>query len=248
MALTDLALPGACGGCGAPGPGWCRSCASALTLASTRPVSITGPVAVTAGVPVVVSARYEGVVAAAIVAFKDEGRRDLLAALAPPMRAALCAAAWSVGRPDGTKDTAPGAVSGPTVRTVGHAGLVVVPAPSAPAARRRRGDVPTHLLVQRAMRGTGVLGVPMAWAPVLRHARRIADQSGLSRRERAANTDHAFEVTRAGRMALAGRAVLVADDVVTSGATLHECVRALRAVGARPVGAATLAATPAPAG
>lgn len=47
----------------------------------------------------------------------------------------------------------------------------------------------------------------------------------------------------AGDMPLDGKSVLLIDDIVTTGATLSECARVLRAAGAGPVYAATLART-----
>ncbi len=70
-------------------------------------------------------------------------------------------------------------------------------------------------------------------------AGRAADQRGLGREDRARNTAGSLRAR-----GVAGCAVLIVDDVVTSGATLCEAERALRAAGAVVIGAATVASTP----
>lgn len=230
-AMTDLALPLLCGGCGATGTPWCPECGTALARATSSPVIVAGRAgaACSPDGPVVAAGRYEGVVRRAVVEFKDHGRRDLLDVLAPPLRAAI--------------------VTALAVRPDADAVLPIVAAPSSARSRRERGDVPTHLLARRALVGLDVLtGRTCVWAPVLRHGRAVTDQAGLSRAARARNTAHAFLLDgRAVRAlgGLAGRDVLVVDDVVTTGATVRECVRVLREAGARPLAVATLAATPA---
>ncbi len=61
---------------------------------------------------------------------------------------------------------------------------------------------------------------------ILTHIRRVRDQSNLDAKDRAVNLDGALISLRF----LSGRAVLI-DDLVTTGATLHEAARALRAKG-----------------
>ncbi|MES9535697.1 phosphoribosyltransferase family protein, partial [Actinomadura sp. NPDC000600] len=69
---------------------------------------------------------------------------------------------------------------------------------------------------------------------------RVADQAGLSAKERAANLKGAVEV----RADVAGRRLVLVDDVVTTGASLAEAARALRAAGGEVTAAAAIAATP----
>lgn len=124
-------------------------------------------------------------------------------------------------------DAALGAAS---VGRPGGEQIVLVPIPTSRAAYRRRGYRVVELVAQRAGLRT---------ARLLVTARATADQRGLDRDARRRNVAHAL-----GARDAAGLRVLVIDDVVTTGATLEEAVRALRAGGAEVVGAATIAATP----
>lgn len=116
------------------------------------------------------------------------------------------------------------------LRRAGAADAVPVPMPTSRAAYRRRGFRVPDLLLRRAGRHPRRL---------LHHARRTADQRGLDRDARRRNVAGSF-VARD----VAGLRVVIVDDVVTTGASLAEAVRALRAAGADVVAAVTLAATP----
>ena len=108
--------------------------------------------------------------------------------------------------------------------------VVLVPIPTSRAAYRRRGYRVIELVARRAGLKT---------ARLLRIVGATADQRGLSREARRRNVAHSLRARGA-----AGVQVIVIDDVVTTGATLAEAVRALRAGGADVIGAATIAATP----
>ena len=65
---------------------------------------------------------------------------------------------------------------------------------------------------------------------------------GVADRER--NVAGSMRLRPADERRIAGRTVLLVDDVVTTGATLREAARALTAAGARVLGAAAVASTP----
>lgn len=107
---------------------------------------------------------------------------------------------------------------------------LVVPVPLHPRRRWQRGFNQARDLALR-------LGPPVA--DILRRTRHTRPQTTLAAARRQANVRGAFELSGGGRRgarhAAAGRIVVVADDVMTTGATLDACARALRAAGARAV-------------
>jgi len=72
-----------------------------------------------------------------------------------------------------------------------------------------------------------------------RHA--TAPQVGKTRRERARNVQGAFTVPANMRAEVKGRRLVLVDDVITSGATVDACARALRRAGAQSVDVLTFA-------
>ena len=73
----------------------------------------------------------------------------------------------------------------------------------------------------------------------LTRVRATPPQTARDRAQRTRNVRNAFAVRRPARVA--GRRVLLVDDVMTTGATADECARVLRAAGARRIDVLTLA-------
>lgn len=103
---------------------------------------------------------------------------------------------------------------------------LVVPIPTAPHKRRKRGFGHAEELAEACAANLGLV----CGADTLRFTRRVADQTRLNAAQRRANLHGALAV-RADR-SLDGARVLIVDDVLTTGATMREAARALKAVGA----------------
>src|SRR5580704_15107116 len=81
----------------------------------------------------------------------------------------------------------------------------------------------------------------------LKRRKATAQQVGLARTERAQNVQGAFGVRSRARREVAGRRLLLVDDVLTSGATTEACTRALLRAGAASVDVLVFARVVAPA-
>jgi len=235
-AAAGLVLPVECAGCGQPDVPLCMRCLRSVLGPGRAVQDITGQTPrwwVGTGVPLHAVAPYQGQVRAALVQWKDEGRADLTTVVGAALARSLASC---------LQTTSSRAQAFP---------VLVVPAPSARSRIRRRGG---DLVAQAGRRAAATCSPraasaleaptpgrpPLVLAPVLRQARAVVDQAGLGWRGRLENVSGRIRCDPRVR----GRTVVLVDDVVTTGATLAEAVRALRAAGAEVIGAATVAATP----
>jgi competence protein ComFC len=111
---------------------------------------------------------------------------------------------------------------------------VIVPVPLHPARERERGFNQAMLLAE--------LLAPAITAPlraVLERTRYTTTQTAYDRAERMENLHGAFRLRK--NKDVRDLRVLLIDDVLTTGSTLSECARVLRAAGAVSVHAATAA-------
>jgi len=105
---------------------------------------------------------------------------------------------------------------------------LLVPVPSSRAADKRRGYEHMMILAKLATgRISTEYGVNCRVAPVLVPARKVADQSRLTAAQRRENMSGAL-LLRPGQER-GDEGIILVDDLVTSGSTMGEALRALRA-------------------
>ena len=95
----------------------------------------------------------------------------------------------------------------------------------------------SQILAAEVSRQSGKPLLPLA----LKRTRATAHQIGLTRRERERNVAGAFAVADRAIGLIAGKTVLLIDDVMTTGATLSAATKALKKAGVARVDVLTLA-------
>lgn len=218
-AAGDLLLGASCHGCGKPWWGICPNCRRQVI--SRRPFR-TAPTPCPDGFPVTVtSSPYDRLLRRVINAHKE--RQALILTRFLGDRLALSIQALLVAQRDVWRSSK----------------IILVPVPSAARTVRQRGFDGTASMARVAAHCLRAR-YPITVLPALTQTRSVADQAGLDAPARHENLSGAF---RLRKHICLGAAVVVVDDLVTTGSSLTEAARVLRQAGIPVVGAATVAAT-----
>lgn len=210
--LTDLFVPLRCAGCFRPGTSWCTQCAREIggLRRIFRPLLEQCPPAYALGY-------YRSAARKAVLAFKEQGRRDLV----DPFGAAL----------------------GQALQQLGDGPWCLIPAPSRRIASSRRGGAHMLRVAQRASAVSGRTGTSVSVVSGLAMSSGTRDSVGLTTEQRVRNLAGRLSVT-CGAGLLSRRPVVLIDDVITTGATAAACVDALASAGITVRAIVAVTATP----
>lgn len=241
-------VPLACAGCDAPDVVLCGECSAELGL----PVRLEQHApALRSEVAVWGAGAYVGRRRRIVLAWKTQAREDLeaplgrwtrgagmhvaerLAALAPPERGGSTDSGAST---DSGGSTDSGSSPDSRASTDSNSQVIwVVPAPSS-WRRRWRGRPPVWHLADGLARGLADAGRASAVVEALHATGAGHGQRGKGSRERRRRGQRVTS-----RLDLTGRAIVLVDDVLTTGATVQGCIDAVEHAGGMVIGAVVLA-------
>ena len=118
--------------------------------------------------------------------------------------------------------------------------VIVIPVPLYKGKQHQRRFNQAELIAKAALKHFSSVRFELR-VDILERTRDTHSQIGLTSHQRRENLRGAFAVARAAEVT--GRAVLLVDDVYTTGTTATECAKVLRRAGARQVWVATVART-----
>ena len=223
--ILDLVFPPRCVHCNTVGGSLCQKCLASIQTKDLMQCQLCGGslsaentcahcCAVDSGTCLASLqsiSEYGGAIRSAIVALKFRGNRGL----AEPL----------------------GSVLSEFIRSTSIKPDVIVPVPLHAQRKRARGYNQVDLLA----RHTGkILRVQCRTDLLVRH-RFTTPQVGLTKEQRLTNITGAFRLKRHAERFLAGKTVVLIDDVATTGSTIDEAARALAAGSPRAIHGITLA-------
>jgi predicted amidophosphoribosyltransferase len=223
--LTQLVLPADCSGCGLARPdlayGVCPDCVRAIGLLRPRPAQ---PDPAPPGLPASFAlGEYGGELRELIIGYKERGQHGLARPLGHLLSGVVLAAA-------------------PATRPV-----LLLYIPDTPAAARQRHGDHMRRLAKLAAARLRQSGHPALAARALVARPRVADSAGLGHAERARLAQERFRVSGWGiakvRKLASAATVVLADDIMTTGATLAAAADVLATTGVEVSACVTLAAT-----
>ena len=216
----DWLYPPVCGGCGRSGARWCAECQRQVT-------SLPDPICAVCGLPVA----SEGLCKGCRLRLPPFTALRSWVVFEGPVRFALHRLKYRRNLALGD------ALARPMADFCRHLDWPVEVVVPVPLGKRR--------LQERGYNQVSLIAMPLAalnrWRYVPRALSRVREtksQVGLSAVERQENMQGAF---RADPRPVRGRAILLMDDVATTGATISACAEALLSAGAKAVFALTLA-------
>lgn len=211
--LLDFLFPPRCPACGAyveKKGGWCAPCLASAVRVRRLPLDDAQRGALSEAWAL---GLYHGPLRALLLPLKFKNRRDGLDALKTFLDAA-----------------------GEKLPQAGRGQELVVPVPLFTAKEKARGGNQTEMIFRDWLTARG-----WTWRRALVRTRETEPQFGLPAPQRMENIRGAFApADDISREEMAGKTILLVDDIFTTGATLAECARTLKAAGAAEVRALAL--------